>query len=240
MLTVRDITVRAGSRILVDGASLEVAAEEVVAIIGPNGAGKTTLLEAMLGLRRADAGNVLLDGAPLATFAARARAFAYLPDAAELPPELGVREVTEHALAHRARPRELVDLLRERLDVSTLLDSPCGVLSRGEKQRVALFVALAVQRPVVVLDEPFNAFDPLQLRDVLAAVKLVADSGARLLATVHQLGDAEKVANRFLLLAEGRRVAWGDLESLRAEAKRPGGSLEDVFVALLKGKAHAA
>src|SRR4029079_15536188 len=106
------------------------------------------------------------------------------------------------------------------------LDSSCGVLSRGEKQRVALFLVLAVARPVVVLDEPFNAFDPLQLRDVFAAIELVADAGASLIATVHQLGDAEKVADRFLLLAGGQRVARGDLESLRAEAKLPAGSLE--------------
>ena len=240
MLTVRNVTVRAGSRTLIDGVGVEVAASEIVAIIGPNGAGKTTLLEAMLGLRRTSAGSVLLDGAPLDTFAARAKVFAYLPDAAELPSELDVRAVVDHALAHRSRPKALVDSVRERLGIATLLDAPCGVLSRGEKQRIALFVALAVERPVVVLDEPFNAFDPLQLRDVLAAVKQVADSGARLIASVHQLGDAEKIANRFLLLAEGRRVAWGGLESLRAEAKLPAGSLEEIFLALLRGRTHAA
>ncbi len=240
MLTVRDVTVRAGTRTLLDGVGFEASPGEVVAIIGPNGAGKTTLLEAVLGLRRAERGNVALDGAPVVAFCERARAFSYLPESAELAPELDVRAHVEHALRQRPRGAATLDRLREELGLSELIDSPCGVLSRGERQRVALFAALCVDRPAVVLDEPFDAFDPLRLRDVLSAVKHVAESGARIIATVHQLADAEKIANRFLLLAEGRRVAWGDLDALRAEASLPTGSLEDVFVALLGRRVHAA
>jgi ABC-type multidrug transport system ATPase subunit len=231
--------VRAGSRTLIDGVSFEASPGEVVAIIGPNGAGKTTLLEAILGLRRADCANVTLGAEALDTFSKRARAFAYVPDAPELASELDVRGVVEHALELRARDGALVERLREAFGVSPLLDMPCGVLSRGERQRVALYCALAVDRPVVVLDEPFNAFDPLQLREVLAAVRRVAEAGSAIVTTIHQLGDAEKIAGRLLLLAGGRRVAWGDLASLRREAGVLGGSLEDVFVALLERGKHA-
>jgi ABC-2 type transport system ATP-binding protein len=240
MLEVRDVTVRAGSRILLDGVGFSANPGEIVGIIGPNGAGKTTLLEVLVGLRRSHSERVTLRGEALRDFENRAHAFAYLPDAADLASELDVGELVDHALQFRPRPTALVDDLRQAFRMTELLDRPCGVLSRGERQRVALFCALSIERAVVVLDEPFNAFDPLQLRDVLDAVRRVSLAGASVVTTVHQLGDAEKIANRLLLLAEGRRIAWGTLESLRAEAELPDGSLEDVFVALLERRAHAA
>lgn len=213
---------------------------EVVAVIGPNGAGKTTLLEVMVGLRDPSSASVLLHGRTLRTFSERARAFSYLPDMVELPPEVRIRALIEHVLACRSRPTRLVDELRVMLEIPKLFDIPTGALSRGERQRLALFCALAVDRPVVVLDEPFNAFDPLQLRCVLEAVRRVADEGAAIVTTVHQLGDAQKSARRFLLLSEGRRVAWGDIDSLRSEANLPEGQLEEIFIALLERGAHAA
>lgn len=239
MLEVRDVSVHAGSRRLLGGVGFEASPGEIVAIIGPNGAGKTTLLEAIVGLRRTGSGAVSFGGRPLRSFAERARAFAYLPDTAELAPELDVGTLVAHALRHRPRASALVEHLGDALGIARLRDAPCGVLSRGERQRVALYCALAVERPIVVLDEPFGAFDPLQLRGVLDAVRRVAQAGAAVVTTVHQLGEAQKIADRLLLLAEGRRVAWGGLASLREQTRLPGGSLEDVFIALLERRAHA-
>jgi ABC-type multidrug transport system ATPase subunit len=166
--------------------------------------------------------------------------FAFLPDSAELAPELDVKDHMSHALGFKPRAPAIVEELRAALGVSALLDVPAGVLSRGERQRVALFCALAIDRPVVVLDEPFSAFDPLQLRGVLSTVQLLAETGTTVITTVHQLRDAQKIARRVLLLAAGRRIAWGDLESLRREADRPAADLEEVFITLLERRAHAA
>jgi ABC-2 type transport system ATP-binding protein len=240
MLEVRDVIVRAGSRTLLEGVSFAAEPGEVVGVIGPNGAGKTTLLEVLVGLRRTDSAAVTFRSAALRGFREHARVFAFLPDSVELAPELDVKAHVEHALAFGARARDLVDELRTSLGIPALLDLPAGILSRGERQRVALFCALAVDRPVVVLDEPFNAFDPLQLRDVLAVVRRVAEAGTTIITSVHQLRDAQKIAHRVLLLADGRRIAWGDLASLRAEADRPGADLEEVFIALLERRARAA
>lgn len=239
MLEVRDVTVRAGSRTLLEGIGFAANPGEVVGVIGPNGAGKTTLLEVMVGLRRANSATIIFRGQPLRRFRDKARTFSFMPDVATVAPELEARVLVEHALQFRARSALLVDDLRKGLRISELLDVPSGVLSRGEQQRVALFCALAVDRPVVVLDEPFHAFDPLQLREVLGAVRRVSEAGATVVAAVHQLGDAQQVADRVLLLADGRRVAWGDLDSLRDQASLPGASLEDVFVALLQRRMHA-
>lgn len=239
MLDVRGITVRAGSRARLEGVGFDAKRGEIVAIIGPNGAGKTTLLEAMVGVRRADSASISFQNEPLRSFADKARTFAYLPDAGDLAPELDVGDLVAHALRFRPRPDALVGDLHDAFRITDLVDMPAGVLSRGERQRVALFCALVVERPVVVLDEPFNAFDPRQLRDVLAAVRRVCEAGATVVMTVHQVSDAEKVADRLLLLHDGRRIAWGSLDALRGEAGLPNGTLEDVFIALLERCAHA-
>jgi ABC-type multidrug transport system ATPase subunit len=239
MLDVRGVTVRAGRRSLLADVGFSAEAGEIVAVFGPNGAGKTTLLEVLVGLRRASSETVAWNGRVLRTFHERARTFAFLPDGGALPSELEVRDVVTHALRFRARSSALVGELRQALGVDALLSMAAGVLSRGERQRVALFCALAVDRPVVVLDEPFSAFDPLQLRDVMRAVRRVAECGAAVVATVHQLRDAERLAHRMMLLASGRRVAWGDLSALREQAGRPDADLEQVFTTLLDPDGHA-
>lgn len=231
-LAVSDLTVRAGARVLLDRVALEARAGEVTAVLGPNGAGKTTLLEAIVGAR-ARTGEVRVDGESVRGFRDVARAFALLADGMELPPEANVRTVADHALSLGARAGALVAEIHALLGVEPLAGASIATLSRGEKQRVALFTVLALDRPVVLLDEPFGAFDPLALRDVLRAVRAVAEGGAAVVATVHQLADAERAADAFLLLADGRAVAAGSLSDLRARADAPEGSLEDVFVALL-------
>jgi ABC-2 type transport system ATP-binding protein len=240
MLDVRDVTVRAGSRILLEGVSFAAEPGEVVGVIGPNGAGKTTLLEVLVGLRQPDSASITFCGGALRTFNEKAQVFAFFPDSAELAPELEVPEHVSHAFDFKPRAPEIIEELRAALAISELLDAPAGVLSRGERQRVALFCALAVERPVVVLDEPFNAFDPVQLRRVLGVVRRLAEAGATIVTSVHQLRDAERIADRVLLLAEGRRIAWGDLPSLRAEISRPDADLEEVFIALLERRSRAA
>jgi len=103
-----------------------------------------------------------------------------------------------------------------------------------------LLLTLVQRRPVVVLDEPFSAFDPLQLRDVLQTVRDVAGGGTLVLCSIHQLSDAERIADRVLILAAGRAIAFGTLDELRAQAEAHEASLEEVFLRLLSRDADAA
>jgi ABC-2 type transport system ATP-binding protein len=232
-LEVRELGVRVGSRWIVRDVSFEAKPGELVAVIGPNGAGKTTLLETMVGLRPASAGMVRFGQRTLDGFADFARHFSFLPDAGVLPPEATVRTLIDHASSRAPREVETRSL-REGLALEPLLAKPVGILSRGEHQRVALFCSLALGRAVAVLDEPFSAFDPLQLRQVLATVRDRIGSTTTVVASIHQLADAERVADRILILADGKMVAFGDLASLRDRVGSPEASLEDVFALLLK------
>jgi ABC-type multidrug transport system ATPase subunit len=195
------------------------------------------LLEAIVGLRRPDSGSVRFNGQRLDRFTDFARVTAFLPDSGRLPPETTVRTLVDHATSLGSR--SLGDLRRQ-LEIDPFLSEPIGVLSRGEQQRVALFCTLVLGRPLVVLDEPFSAFDPLQLRKVVAAVRKLVDPSTTLVASVHQLADADKIADRVLLLARGRSVAFGDVTSLRTQAGLTSGSLEDAFISLLSGSTDAS
>jgi ABC-2 type transport system ATP-binding protein len=238
-LHVESVSVQIGSRRILSDVGLRARAGEITAVIGPNGAGKTTFLEAVVGLRPVTTGRIRVDDRELTRFSEFARAFAFLPDAGRLPSEATVATVVEHALSLGAR-KVLASTLREQLAIDPLFRQPIGVLSRGERQRVGLFCALVLERPIVALDEPFSAFDPLQLRNVLAAVRDVAGASTAVIASIHQLADAERISDRFLLLSAGRAVAFGDLESLRTQAGKPTASLEETFVALLQGERHAS
>jgi ABC-type multidrug transport system ATPase subunit len=208
------ITVRAGKRTILDGASFTLRRGEILAVIGPNGAGKTTLFEAVLGLVASETKALAFDGEAIASFRDRARVFAYVPDDAVLPEELGVRTIVGGAVTD-----------------AELLGRNAGTLSRGEAKRVWLALALAAKRPVLVLDEPFGAFDPVQLEGVLASVRAAAGAGSAVLVSIHQIATAEKIADRVLLLAEGKVVADGTLAEVRGEHA----SLEAAFRARLSG-----
>jgi ABC-2 type transport system ATP-binding protein len=107
------------------------------------------------------------------------------------------------------------------------------MLSRGERKRLSLFGALVLDRPIVVLDEPFSAFDPLQLGSVFEAIGAIASEGATIIVSIHQLTDAERIGDRFLLMSRGRRVAFGSMAQLRSRIGEEQASLETVFLRLL-------
>jgi ABC-2 type transport system ATP-binding protein len=238
-LRVEELSVSVGAIPILDRVSFTAEAKQVTAIIGPNGAGKTTLLEALVGLRTPRAGQLLVEGRALATFRERAERLAYLPDQSQLPPELAVRTLVEHA-RRCGRGTKSTTEISEGLAIGQLLHKPVGALSRGEHRRLQLFCTLLLGRAVVVLDEPFSAFDPLQLRDIFAAVRAIAEGGAAIIASIHQLTDAERIANKILLLADGQALAFGSLPELRNSAGDPDLSLEQVFISLLSRRARAA
>jgi ABC-type multidrug transport system ATPase subunit len=229
------VTAVRARRPVLDGVTLSVARGEIVAVVGPNGAGKTSLLEAVIGALPLSAGEVRIGGRRVWGIRERARWFHFLAGEAEPPAEVPVGTLLEHAMAAPGADRRLGADLLERLGVGALRSAPAGALSRGERRRVLLFAALVSARPFLLLDEPTGVFDPLQLLDVIALFRETAARGAALLATVHQMSDAEALASRVLVLDQGRALACDTLEHLRARAGLSAdASLQQVFLALLR------
>jgi ABC-2 type transport system ATP-binding protein len=105
-------------------------------------------------------------------------------------------------------------------------------LSKGYGRRLMLALALIAPQPLLLMDEPFDGFDLRQTREVMGVVREVAHNGRTLVLAIHQLIDAERVCDRFVLLADGRVRGIGTLTDLRTQTGMPAGGLEDVFLAL--------
>jgi ABC-type multidrug transport system ATPase subunit len=118
------------------------------------------------------------------------------------------------------------------LRIAELHTQPVGTLSKGQRKRLLLAIALLSSRPIVVLDEPFDGLDLRLTRATIDLLRRHAAGGRGFLLSIHAMADAERVADRLVLLNDGRTVGDGSLEELRARVSLPRASLEEVFLAL--------
>jgi ABC-2 type transport system ATP-binding protein len=229
LLRVAGLAKRYGEQHALAAVSFDVRAGEVLGLIGPNGAGKTTLLEALAGLIPVEGGELVWRVTPSAE---RRSLMFYLPDG--LRPwddELVLRVLTFFAAIHGRTEREVAETVGS-VGLAPVLRKRVHALSKGYARRLMLALALLTPQPLLLMDEPFDGFDLRQTRDVMRLIRRVAASGRTLMLAIHQLGDAERVCDRFVLLADGAVRGVGTLDELRAQTKLMSASLEDIFLAL--------
>ncbi len=218
------VTVAYGVRTVVSEASVSLRAGERMALVGPNGAGKSTLLRALTGVLEPDRGSVSLRGAPIRSLDRKtvARAIAVVPELAQLPFAMTVREVVALGrLPHdpplrgrREADDDAVEAAIERVGVGDLADRDARRLSMGERQLVFVAIALAQMAPIIVLDEPTAHLD---IRHQVEVMQLLVDlnerDGATIIAVLHDLALAANFFPRVVLMSGGRIVADGPPES---------------------------
>jgi ABC-2 type transport system ATP-binding protein len=231
LMQVEGLGKRYGDQRALSDISFAVHAGEVLGLIGPNGAGKTTLMEAIAGVLAADAGHVLWRGTPLPLPRRREFLF-YLPDGVRPWEEQYVARVTELFAAVYGRPDSVVAETIRSLGLASVLRKRIADLSKGYGRRLLLALALLTPHPLLMMDEPFDGFDLRQTRDIMGVLREVAASGRTLVLAIHQLGDAARVCDRFVLLAEGRVRGTGTLAELRTQTGNAAAGLEDIFLAL--------
>ena len=222
---------RYGDQHALSDISFTVNAGEVLGLIGPNGAGKTTLMQAIAGTLPTDAGQILWRGAPLPLPRRREFLF-YLPDGVRPWEDQYVARVTEFSAAIYGRSQAFLAETIHSLGLTPVLRKRVVELSKGYARRLLLALALLTPQPLLLMDEPFDGFDLRQTRDIMNVLREVAGAGRTLVLAIHQLRDAARVCDRFVLLAEGRVRGVGTLAQLRAQAGTPASDLEDVFLAL--------
>jgi iron complex transport system ATP-binding protein len=220
------VRVRLGGRRVLDGASAKIAPGTFVAVCGPNGAGKSTLLRAALGLVPLEGGRIAVAGNDPHRLSPEQRAerIAYLPQERRIA--WGVSALAVAALGAVRAPREEAEArAREalaRVGMAALADRSVFDMSGGERARVLLARLLATRAPVLVLDEPVAGLDPeAQLLTLDVLREEIAQRGATVVATLHDLSLVGRCADRVLLLDEGCVVADGcfqdalDVQALR-------------------------
>jgi ABC-2 type transport system ATP-binding protein len=224
----RAVTKRFGETLALDRIDLAVDAGEVVALLGPNGAGKTTALSILLGLRRPDEGNAEIFGTDPRRPPARV-AIGVTPQEAGFPPTLRVREIVDLVRAHFPFPAPTDELL-ERFDLIGIARRQAGGLSGGERRRLAVALAFAGEPAAIFLDEPTAGLDVESRRSVWKEIDQYSLDGGTVLLTTHYLEEAERLAEKIVLLARGRVVAEGTSVALAEQARASG--LEEAFLAL--------
>jgi ABC-2 type transport system ATP-binding protein len=231
LLQIASLTKFYGEQLALEDVGFSVQAGEILGLIGPNGAGKTTLLEAIAGLLPVSSGEIRFRDQPLPAHRRREAIF-YLPD--------GIRpyadQTAEQALALFAgvyrRPVDEVSAIISTVGLRPVLVKRIHALSKGYNRRLIIALGFLTRHPILLMDEPFDGFDLRQSRDMMDTLRRAASGGRTLVLSIHQLRDAEQVCDRFALLADGRIRGVGTLDALRGRANRPGGTLEDIFLAL--------
>ncbi len=211
-----------GNRMVVKDISLAVGEGEVVGLLGPNGAGKTTSFYILVGLVRASAGEILIDGRSVAHLPIHRRArlgLSYLPQEAsifrKLNVEDNVRAVLElqtdasgRALSPAVVEQRLTDLLRD-LRVEHLRKSPALALSGGERRRVEIARALATQPRFILLDEPFAGIDPIAVIEIQRIIGFLKSRGIGVLITDHNVRETLGICDHAFIISDGNVLAQG-------------------------------
>ncbi len=230
-----ELTRRFGAMTALNSVSLSLARGAVYGLVGANGAGKTTLIKHILGLLRADSGSVRVFGLdPVADPVAVLSRIGYLSEENDLPGWMRVDELIRYS---RAFYPAWDDRYAEELRRAFALDPTAKIksLSKGQKARAGLLIALAYRPELLVLDEPSSGLDPIVRRDILGAVlRTIADEGRTVLFSSHLLEEVEQVADHVTMIHQGRIVLSAPLLAIR-ESHRVGErvpSLDEIFVAL--------
>ncbi len=226
---------RYGDRAALTDVSLSAGRGELVAVIGPNGAGKTTLLSILAGIQRPDSGSV--SRAP--------EEIGWVPQQAAVYGKLTVRENLE-LFARLEKVDDVAATVDRMLDLTGLherADDQAGQLSGGNRQRVNIAVGLLGSQPVLLLDEPSAALDPRQRERVWEFVLALADAGTTVVYSTHNIQEAERHAQRVLVLADGELLFSGSPRELEQAVERERGpaergDFEEAFVAFLRQRGH--
>ena len=211
-----------GSRMVVKDVSLSVQKGEVVGLLGPNGAGKTTSFYMIVGLVRADAGEITIDGQPVEHMPIHLRArlgLSYLPQEAsifrKLNVEQNVRAVLELQRDPAGKPlarselESRLDALLKDLRVDHLRDSPALALSGGERRRVEIARALATQPRFILLDEPFAGIDPIAVIEIQRIIGFLKSRGIGVLITDHNVRETLGICDHAYIINDGHVLATG-------------------------------
>jgi ABC-2 type transport system ATP-binding protein len=216
VIEVRGVTRRFGATRALDDVSLAVPRGLVFGLVGANGAGKTTLIRHLLGLLKAQAGTVRVFGRdPVKEPVSVLSRLGYLSEEGDLPGWMRVDELMRYMRAfYPTWDEAYAQDLRKQFDLNPA--AMVKTLSKGQKARAGLLVALAYRPELLLLDEPSSGLDPIVRRDILGAiVRTIADEGRTVLFSSHLLDEVERISDRVAMLKAGRVLFTGELDEIK-------------------------
>ncbi len=216
ILRAEGIVKRFGSRTVVDNVTVEVAEGEIVGLLGPNGAGKTTTFYCIVGLIKPDGGRITVGEEDITeepTYVRARKGLSYLPQEPSVFRKLSVednlRAILEmYSLSEREIEDRITNLL-ERFGIERLRKNRANTLSGGERRRVEIARALAIEPKFLLLDEPFAGIDPIAVFEIQELIKELKDMGIGILITDHNVRETLRIIDRAYIISHGKVIASG-------------------------------
>jgi ABC-2 type transport system ATP-binding protein len=221
VVEVKDVTRRFGDKLALDDVTFRVPAGSVVGLVGENGAGKTTLIKHILGLLKAQSGSVRVFGLdPVADPVGVLSRIGYLSEEPDMPGWMRVHELMRYIAAfYSTWDKDYAERLRREFD----LDPAAKIkqLSKGQRARAGLLIALAYRPELLLLDEPSSGLDPIVRRDILGAIiRTIADEGRTVLFSSHLLAEVERVSDQVAMIRSGRILFCDSLDQIKQSHAR--------------------
>ncbi|WP_034060959.1 ABC transporter ATP-binding protein [Lacinutrix jangbogonensis] len=220
MVTIENLHKKFGKNQVLSGLNLTINEGGIFAVLGPNGSGKTTLIKSVLGMVIPDQGNITVLGENIKKNSEYRHKIDYLPQIANFPSNLKVKELIKMIKDLRAFTNaevQLIDLFK----LEPFLDKKLGTLSGGTKQKVNLVLAFMFDSPLIILDEPTTGLDPISLIRLKDLIQKEKAKGKTILITSHIMSFVEEVSDEIVFLLEGKIYFKGSIQELKTKTNQP-------------------
>lgn len=214
MIEISSLNKRFGKLTVLDGLDLNIDSGGIFAVLGPNGSGKTTLIKSILGMVIPDKGDIKIEGNSVLNQSDYRNNINYLPQIANFPANLSVKELIK--MVKNLRPKEANDVkLIEHFGLEPFLDKKLGNLSGGTKQKVNIVLTFMFESDLIILDEPTTGLDPISLIHLKEIIHLEKEKGKTILITTHIMSFVEEIADEIVFLLDGEIYFKGSSNELK-------------------------
>jgi len=220
MVTIENLHKKFGKNQVLSGVDLSISEGGIFAVLGPNGSGKTTLIKSVLGMVIPDKGTITVLGENIKKNSEYRHKIDYLPQIANFPSNLRVKELIKMIKDLRKPTNEderLIDLFK----LKPFLDKKLGNLSGGTKQKVNLVLTFMFDSPIVILDEPTSGLDPISLIRLKDLIKAEKAKGKTILITSHIMSFVEEISDEIVFILEGKIYFKGTIQKLKTKTNQP-------------------
>jgi ABC-2 type transport system ATP-binding protein len=218
---VHNVTKRYGSRTVVDNVSFTVSGHEILGIIGPNGAGKTTNIRMIMDVIKPDSGSVLIFGKKFSDDIKDR--IGYLPEERGLYRKLHIIDIMVYLATLKGMStqaaKQRAEALLARVGFSNYRNRKIEELSHGMAQIVQILVSILHDPQVIILDEPFNGLDPVNVKMVKDMILELKDQGRAIMLSTHRMNEVEELCSRIFMISKGKNVLYGDIDEIKARFK---------------------
>ncbi len=236
MIQITDVHKKFGRNEVLKGLDLSIGTGGIIAVLGPNGSGKTTLIKSILGMVLMDRGKISVMNKSVKTHWDYRKEINYLPQIANFPGNLKVKELMEMIMDLRQKPANSTELI-QRFGLVPHLDKKLSNLSGGTKQKVNLVLAFMFDSPLIILDEPTTGLDPAALIQLKKLLEGERDKGKTILISSHILRFVEEMADEIVYLLEGKIYFQGPIKALKEKTGQ--NDFEHAIAAIAPKEDHA-